>query len=110
MVAPRNGTRCATGGDAGHGREEAAVEIFYHRDDDYARWLAEHPAGYVLNARRGNPPSLHRATCRNLRPVGTARGTSATAIAKVCGTDRSELEAWARAAGRAVVPCANCRA
>jgi hypothetical protein len=86
----------------------AAVEVFHHQDEAYARWRADHPAGYVLNVRPGDPPALHRATCRSLRAVGSTRGKSSTSIPKVCGTDRSELAAWARVAGRSIEPCGNC--
>jgi hypothetical protein len=84
------------------------VEVFHHRDADYARWLREHPAGYVVNVRVTGPPLLHRAGCRNLRTVGAAKGQSTTALPKACGTDRAELEAWVRGQGRAFLPCGNC--
>jgi hypothetical protein len=84
------------------------MEVFHDRDDAYARWLREHPGGYVVNERVDGSLVLHRARCRNLRTVGTAKGKSTTAAPKACGTDRTELEAWARTQGRVLHRCVNC--
>jgi hypothetical protein len=105
----RSGAPSAPGGHDGDGRD-AAAGVFHHQDEAYARWRADHPEGYVLNLRTGDPPALHRATCRSLRPVGTTRQRSPTGVPKVCSTDRSDLEAWARAAGRSIALCGNCGA
>jgi len=85
-----------------------AVELFHHDDAAYARWRAAHPDGYVVNVRADGPLLLHRATCRNLRQTGLAKGRPTTSIPKACGTDRAELEAWAGAQGRSAAPCVNC--
>ena len=86
-----------------------AVEVFQHRDEDYACWRAEHPDGYVLNVRHDTPPALHRARCTILRASGRARRGSPTKAPKVCSLDRGELEAWARANGRRIDPCPRCK-
>ena len=85
-----------------------AVEVFHHRDEDYARWRAAHPEGYVLNVRDDALPALHRATCTILRASGRARHGSPTRAPKVCGLDRGDLEAWVRENGRRVDPCPRC--
>jgi hypothetical protein len=84
------------------------MEVFHDRDDDYARWLHAHPGGYVVNERRTGGLLLHQVGCRNLRTVGAAMGKSTTVRPKVCGTDRTELEAWAQGQGRKLKRCGNC--
>jgi hypothetical protein len=84
------------------------MEVFHNQDDAYARWLREHPGGYVLNERIDAPLLLHRATCRNLRTVGVAKGQSTTAFPKACSIDRGELETRARGQGRQLHACGNC--
>jgi hypothetical protein len=84
------------------------VEVFHHDDEAYARWRSAHPDGYVVNVRTEGQILLHRATCRNLRQTGLAKGRATTTIPKACGTDRAELEDWVRARGRMVLPCTNC--
>jgi hypothetical protein len=91
-------------------RGGAGVEVFHHEDGDYALWRTAHPDGYVVNVRADGPLLLHRATCRNLRPTGAAKGKSSTNLPKACGTNRADLEAWARREGRSLVLCANCGA
>jgi hypothetical protein len=84
------------------------MERFDQQDDAYNQWREAHPEGYVLNVRTDSPPSLHRASCRVLRPSGSARRGSTTQAPKVCSLNRAELEAWAGATGRRIVPCFNC--
>jgi hypothetical protein len=83
-------------------------------DDDaaYLGWLAEHPAGFVINT--GRSPSaaylmLHRASCGTISGV-PARGATFTGdYTKVCGS-RDELEAFASQLGGAAQPCSLCLA
>jgi hypothetical protein len=84
-----------------------AVEVFHHQDEAFARWRADHPAGYVLAVAPDRVPTLHRAGCGGLR--GGRSGRVLTRTPRVCAPDRGELEAWARGAGRMVVPCGACK-
>jgi hypothetical protein len=93
----------------GRRREEGAiVEVFHHADAAYTEWRATHPDGYVVNVRPDGPLLLHRATCRHLRQTGLGKGRSPTSLPKACGTERGELEDWARSGGRMPLPCTNC--
>ena len=82
------------------------VETFHLQDKAYARWRGDHPEGYVLAVRPNRAPTLHRAGCAAIR--GGSSGRALTRTPRVCSSDRDELEAWARAEGRMIVPCAAC--
>lgn len=71
-------------------------------DDSYLWWIGAYPQAYVVHAgarpRPGDNMTLHRSACTYVSNVGlygkgsfTERGSI-----KVCGTERSELERWAR--------------
>lgn len=85
------------------------IETFQDDDAGYREWLWSHLSGFVVNAQRGsNPgePILHRATCDTITPTPDRSWTKD--YIKVCSTDRSELEAWARAHERRLVSCVTC--
>jgi hypothetical protein len=82
-------------------------------DDDagYARWLAEHPEGFVVNTYR--TPSvaylmLHRAGCSTISGA-PARGLTFTGgeYIKVCGS-RAEAEDFSCQLGGQTTPCGLC--
>lgn len=83
-------------------------------DDDtgYLRWIASHPAGFVLNTERqprAQYLKLHRTTCHTVsgRPARGNRWTAA--YVKYCSVDRGELERWAReVTGGTPDPCRFC--
>lgn len=44
--------------------------LFSGDDEEYLRWVDEHPDGYVVNVRRNFDPSyvvLHRSSCHTIR-------------------------------------------
>jgi hypothetical protein len=75
------------------------MEHFEDDDRSYLTWIAQHPAGFVLNT--GNPPTpsyliLHRATCTTIS-VGPPRGETWTMnMRKFCADHKSELKGYAR--------------
>jgi len=79
------------------------MQEFLDDDRAYLGWIAAHPDGFVVNARRARSPTyfvLHRARCRSIsseRPDGayTARG-----YRKLCADSVTALDAAARAEGR----------
>lgn len=76
----------------------------------YLEWLAEHPAGFVINTGRRPTASylmLHQASCHTISRT-PARGSTFTGdYSKVWGT-RDELEALARELDGSARPCAIC--
>lgn len=79
----------------------SGMRTFEDDDVGYTEWLARHPDGWVVNARRspsGAYLKLHRSACATISELqsGYSRWTTGEYI-KVCGDDLSELERWARA-------------
>jgi hypothetical protein len=74
------------------------MQIFIDDDDGYLRWLAEHPAGYVVNSYR-RPCStylvLHRASCPHISTAARTNWTT-TGYIKICAAHRERLATWAR--------------
>jgi hypothetical protein len=71
------------------------------RDDDigYTAWLAAHPSGWVVNAKR-NPTraylKLHRADCPTISELKSGYGRWTTGqYMKACAEDRADLDTWA---------------
>lgn len=87
------------------------MERFENDDEDYLRWLADHPGGFVVNCERSPKPGylmLHRATCRDISTSARTNYTT-TDYMKVCARDRSELERWAAGEiGGELQPCRHC--
>ena len=80
-------------------QETAPPTIFEDDDPGYEAWLAEHPAGWVVNATRNPKPAylkLHRATCTTIAELrsGYSRWTTGEYI-KICSERRADLERWA---------------
>jgi hypothetical protein len=78
------------------------MPVLAFRDDDigYTAWLAAHPAGWVVNAKRNPTPAhlkLHRADCPTISELksGYSRWTTGQYV-KVCAEDRADLDAWAQ--------------
>jgi hypothetical protein len=74
-------------------------------DQEFSRWLSEHPEGFVLNVRASADPRfmvLHRATCAMVGPrMGIAPGTlTQRETRKLCADEVSELQEWAKQHGR----------
>lgn len=88
------------------------VEEFVDRDEDYRRWVAEHPAGFVLNTPRRPTASylfLHRASCRSVTGTPANGGAWTHDYIKVCAEGAEDLEEWALVAtGGQVHKCRLC--
>jgi len=76
------------------------MRTFASDDAGYIAWLAQHPTGWVINAKRNPSASyvkLHRADCATISELqhGYSRWTTGEYI-KICAEHRPELERWAR--------------
>jgi hypothetical protein len=89
------------------------VQVFIDAEDDYVRWLHDHPHGFVVNCHRNPRPmylALHRAGCGSIGGRSGGRGNFTTRqYIKVCSDTISELSSWARAqVGGETHPCGLC--
>ncbi len=88
------------------------MQHFVDNDAAYFQWLADHPAGFVINTGR-NPTAayliLHRANCRTISGAPSRGSTFTGDYTKICG-HRKELEAFARRLGGVARPCQLCLA
>ncbi len=72
------------------------------RDDDteYLKWLAHHPAGYVINILRSHKltgAKVHRATCWTINGLPRRGGTWTEGdYVKVCADKLADLHQWAQ--------------
>ena len=87
---------------------------FCDDDEAYLKWIGANTDAFVLNTFRKPSASyliLHRATCGTIAVV-PARGDQWTrGYIKICATDRSDLERWARdTTGGTPSPCRWCKA
>jgi hypothetical protein len=81
------------------------VETFLHDDDGFGRWLREHPTGFVVHQRT---KKLHVSYCEHIDPSGYDEAEM-TAVRKICGDTRMEVELWARREGLGrLLPCESC--
>jgi hypothetical protein len=75
-------------------------EEFIHREADYRAWLAEHPDGFVLNARRNPKASymqLHTAKCHTVTQYRQHEGKdtfTGSGYIKVCSDVPGALLEW----------------
>jgi hypothetical protein len=73
--------------------------IFLNEERAFCAWLARHRAGFVLDGLRQptrKQPSLHRATCQEVRVAKAKRSHWTTGRHfKACSLDRQELLEWA---------------
>lgn len=88
------------------------MQHFVHDDPGYQRWLAQHPAGFVINTHSRPSASylkLHRATCPSISRLQRGATTFTHGdYSKLCG-DRTELEREARRLGGAAqASCTQC--
>ena len=94
-----------------------AVE--FESDAEYQRWRADHPDGFVVNARRSRSPDymmLHRASCRHISEPShetSPGGFTERNYIKVGALDIESLREWAARHGRTDPPfsneCSHCR-
>jgi hypothetical protein len=89
------------------------VTEFWHDNDAYLRWVAEHAEGFVINIQRSFNPSdarTHRASCRWIRGQ-PPRGEGFTgAYIKICSESLVELSEWARLrVWSPIQDCGTCR-
>ncbi len=80
------------------------MKLFSKDDEAYLAWLAENPAGYVINVRAVHDTNyvvLHAAHCphisRTLNPAGAFTSRS---YRKICVSESDDLAAAARKLGR----------
>lgn len=77
---------------------------FSGNDDGYARWVTDHPTGFVLNVRR-NPGAnymvLHRAACHTIARPRDDGAYTGRGYRKIVGGTVDELRLYARSHGRA---------
>ena len=76
--------------------EGEVIQQFQNAESDYLGWLADHPAGYVLNSGRNPKPDylvLHRARCKSISTTWSNYTTRD--YIKNCSDSRDELAEWA---------------
>ena len=87
------------------------VRFFTDDDAGYLAWLADHRAGFVVNAPLGASTrglKLHRATCSSVS--GSSTRSRTTSCRKVCSFDADALrESCVVELGIAPEPCQRCR-
>jgi hypothetical protein len=86
------------------------MHFFLVPDQDYVRWVARHPDGYVMRIQSCSgaaPQVLHRARCRHLSS-DDASDRGPYPCARVCSTDRRQIDAWADWEGYSFAGCADC--
>lgn len=77
--------------------EPVPILRFDAGDVPYLQWLAEHPKGYVVNARRNSEQGdmvVHRANCAHIRTLRNARGSEGFTTGnwvKYCSDDLGPL-------------------
>jgi hypothetical protein len=82
--------------------------VFQNALDEYRKWTAQNPEGYVLNVRGGGKsPMLHRTECGHVFPAKEEYGDF-TKLPKVCSRDRDDVEQWARDQGATLALCSTC--
>jgi hypothetical protein len=77
------------------------VALFHVDEEGYARWLRDHPDGYVLSTDPRPRPGqnrLHRAQCGTISPVLHPEKPFTAPYMKVCGSSSRVVEAWTRSA------------
>jgi hypothetical protein len=78
----------------------------FENDDQYYKWLADNPAGFVLNTSRDCPPHymvLHRASCRHISDPtheNEPGGFTERRYIKVAATYIESLRDWVAEYGR----------
>ena len=80
-----------------------AVEVFEHDDEGFARWLGEHPDGYVLNCYKTG--RLHSARCKSYRAAGPRMTFTR---AKACSASEQQLFRFAKQHGIDTARCELC--
>jgi hypothetical protein len=81
----------------------AVVKVFDHDDEDFKRWLEEHPDGYVLNCYTTG--RMHSARCKSYWSAGPRMTYSR---AKACSTSERQLFEYAEQHRIDATRCALC--
>ena len=88
-------------------------EVFDKEESLYLRWAAEHQNdGFIVNTDHDHRspvyPKVHRATHRLVTSMRIGNFTTGRFF-KVCSTEMSDLEAWARRErARSLTRCGTC--
>lgn len=90
--------------------------VFHDDDAGYVRWVAENPAGYILNIQRGlsaGDARVHTAACRHVTRAieASASGNRRLTITyiKVCSSYATELDEWSiQRVGVEIRRCPSC--
>ena len=79
--------------------------------EDYERWKAANPNGFVLNVMSSNQGMLHRSHCRHLagQHQTPANHMSRTSRLKLCSTSRLTLTSEAENRLMKVESCESCK-
>ena len=93
--------------------------IHFDKDEDYCKWIADNPDGFVVNTRRPYSPSymvLHMASCKDISEPShekTPGGFAERQYAKVGSLDIESLRQWAKENGRDdgsfTTECGHCK-
>ncbi len=88
--------------------------IFLDEERGYRSWVVHHREGFVVDWLRRPTrqlPTLHRATCKQIREkTGPKSRWTTGRHVKACSLDRDELVAWAVAeSGKPPVECPSCQ-
>jgi hypothetical protein len=88
--------------------------IFLNEERAFCSWITRHRSGFVLDGFRKptrKQPSLHRATCPEIKGAKTKRPHWTTGRhLKACSLDRQELTEWAnRECGGEPASCEQCQ-
>jgi hypothetical protein len=79
------------------------MQQFTDDDQGHLGWLANYPAGFVVNVRRVAGPSyavLHRATCHTIASARDDGAYTERAYRKVVASDLDSLRSFTRSIGR----------
>jgi hypothetical protein len=78
-----------------------SVEVFRDDDDGFRTWLAQHPAGHVVNVDRSmadrEGTGIYKASCFTIQPGSGGGDLQTESYIKVCSWDPSELDGSAHA-------------
>ena len=86
--------------------------IFIKEEEEYLAWVANNPAGYIVNIDKpkNTPhyPMVHRTTHKSMSSETRTNYTTGRYF-KVCSNDLSELQAWSeRIYQKTLTICQSC--
>lgn len=85
---------------------------FVDDDQEYLRWIAEHPDGYVVNTNRQPRPAylvLHLANCGAISGRPTNGSSWTGRYLKMCAPQIAPLTDWATELGGNLRRCGRCK-